>query len=58
MQDLINLVALVCASLASMGLGVYAAYALVKAAFALMHWYAQQSAPAQIKPTTQAAPVS
>ena len=58
MQDFINLVALVCAALASMGFGVYAAYAIIKAAFALMHWHAQQSAPARIKPTTQTAPVS
>jgi len=58
MQDLINLVALVCASLASMGFGVYAAYALVKAAFALMHWHARQNAPAKLKPTAQIAPAS
>jgi hypothetical protein len=58
MQDLLNLVALVCAALASMGFGVYTAYALVKAAFALMHWHAQQSAPAKLKPITEPARVS
>jgi hypothetical protein len=58
MQDILNLVALVCAALASMGFGVYAAYALVKAAFALMHWHAQQAAPAKLKPATQIAPAS
>ena len=58
MQDFINVVTLVCAALASMGLGVYAAYALIKGGFALMHWHAQQSAPAKIKPTTQTASVS
>ena len=58
MQDLLNLVALVCAAFASMGFGVYAAYAIVKAAFSLMHWHARQNAPAKLKPTTQIAPAS
>lgn len=58
MQDLINLVALVCAALASMGFGVYAAYALVKAAFALMHWHARQNGLAKLKPIPEPARVS
>ena len=36
MQDFVNLVMLVCASLASMGLGVWLAYGAFKAGFGLM----------------------
>ncbi len=46
MQDTFNLVMLVCAALASMGLGVLAAYGLFKGGFALMHWHTRQAAPA------------
>ncbi len=45
MQDSINLVMLACAALASMGLGVCAAYAIFKFGFSLMHWHARQSNP-------------
>jgi hypothetical protein len=59
MQDFVNLVMLVCAALASMGLGVFAAYAIFKAGFALMRWHTQQSAAAPaVKPATEAARVS
>ncbi len=58
MQDSVNLIALVCAALASMGFGVYTAYAIVRGAFALMHWHAQQNAPAKLKPSTEPAPAS
>lgn len=61
MQDAFNLVMLICAALASMGLGVWAAYAICRAAFALMRWHSQQNAPtpaSTVKPTTEAARVS
>jgi hypothetical protein len=58
MQDFINLVMLVCAALASMGLGVLAAYALFKAGFNIMHWHTRQNAPTAVKATTEVAPVS
>lgn len=62
MQDAFNLVMLACAALASMGLGVWVAYAICRAAFALMHWHSQQNAPAAavntVKPATEAARVS
>ncbi len=46
MQDFVNLVLLVLASIAAMLLGVLAAYGLVKTGFSLMHWHSQQQAPA------------
>ncbi len=61
MQDFVNLVMLVCAALAAMGLGVFAAYAIFKSGFALMHWHTQQNAPAPsvaVKPSTEVASVS
>jgi hypothetical protein len=53
MQDFINFVMLVLASIASMLLGVLAAYGICKSAFTLMHWHANQSVPAPAKPTTE-----
>jgi hypothetical protein len=58
MQDFFNLVMLVCAALASMGLGVFVAYALFKGGFALMRWHTEQNAPAAVKPSTEVARVS
>jgi hypothetical protein len=58
MQDFFNLVMLVCAALASMGLGVLAAYAIFRGGFALMRWHGQQNAPAAVKPSTEVARVS
>jgi hypothetical protein len=58
MQDFFNLVMLVCAALASMGLGVFAAYAIFKGGFALMRWHSQQNAPAPVKPSAEVARVS
>jgi len=61
MQDFFNLVTLVCAALAAMGLGVFAAYAIFKSGFALMHWHTQQNAPAStvvVKASTEVASVS
>jgi len=45
MQDFVNFVMLVLASIASMLLGVLAAYAICKSAFSLMHWHANQADP-------------
>jgi hypothetical protein len=53
MQDFINLVMLVCASLASMSLGVWAAYAICKGGFALMRWHTGQTTPTPVQPSTE-----
>ena len=58
MQDFFNLVMLVCAALASMGLGVFVAYALFKGGFALMRWHTEQNAPAVVKSSPEVARVS
>ncbi|WP_263352502.1 hypothetical protein [Acidicapsa acidisoli] len=58
MQDFFNLVMLVCASLASMGLGVFVAYAIFKGCFAMMRWHSDQNAPAPVKASTEVARVS
>jgi hypothetical protein len=58
MQDFFNLVMLVCAALASMGLGVWVAYAIFKAGFALMRWHTNQTTPAQVQPSTEPASAS
>jgi hypothetical protein len=57
MQDFMNLVMLVCASLASMGLGVFAAYGVFKAGFGLMRWHTQAQLPAGVKARAQVARV-
>jgi hypothetical protein len=57
MQDFVNLVMLMCAALASMGLGVFAAYAICKAGFAAMRLHSQQHAPAAVKASPQVARV-
>jgi len=58
MQDFFNLVMLVCAALASMGLGVLVAYGVFKCGFAIMRWHTQQNAPAAVQATTEVARVS
>ena len=60
MQDFFNLVMLVCAALASMGLGVFVAYALFKGGFALMRWHTELNAPAKsaVKASPEVARVS
>jgi hypothetical protein len=58
MQDFFNLIMLVCAALASMGLGVWVAYAICKAGFALMRWHTSQNTPAQVQPSSEPARVS
>jgi hypothetical protein len=58
MQDFFNLVMLICASFASMGLGVFVAYAIFKGGFALMRWHTEQNAPAVVKANPEVARVS
>jgi hypothetical protein len=58
MQDFFNLVMLVCAALASMGLGVFVAFAIFRGGFALMRWHTQQNAPAPVKANAEVARVS
>jgi len=58
MQDFLNLVMLVLAAIASMCLGVLAAYAIFKAGFALMRWHTQLNAPATVKTQPQVARIS
>jgi len=58
MQDFFNLVMLVCAALASMGLGVFVAYAIFKGGFALMRWHTSQNIPDEVQPSTEVARVS
>jgi hypothetical protein len=58
MQDFFNLVMLVCASLASMGLGVFVAYAIIKGCFAMMRWHSEQNAPTPVKANAEVARVS
>jgi hypothetical protein len=49
---------LVCAALASMGLGVFVAFAIFRGGFALMRWHTQQNAPAPVKANAEVARVS
>ena len=61
MQDFFNLVMLVCAALASMGIGVWVAYAIFKAGFALMRWHTRhtsQTTPAPAQTSTEPASAS
>jgi hypothetical protein len=58
MQDFLNLAMLVLAAIASMCLGVLAAYAIFKTGFVLMRWHTQQSAPAVVKAQPQVARIS
>ena len=58
MQDFFNLVMLVCAALASMSLGVWAAYAIFQGGFALMRWHTSQNAPTPVKASPEVARVS
>ncbi len=58
MQDFLNATMLVLAAIASMCLGVLAAYAIFKGGFALMRWHTQQNAPAAAKASTEVARVS
>jgi hypothetical protein len=58
MQDFFNLTMLVLAAIASMCLGVLAAYTIFKGGFALMRWHTQQNAPATVKASAEVARVS
>jgi hypothetical protein len=57
MQDFMNLVMLVCATLASMGLGVFASYGIFKAGFAAMRWHTQLQMPVKAEARAQVARV-
>lgn len=46
MQDLLNTFLLICAAIASLSLGVLLAYAVCKAAFAMLRMHAQTLRPA------------
>jgi hypothetical protein len=57
MQDFLNLTMLILAAIASMCLGVLAAYTIFKGGFALMRWHTQQNAPATVKARAEVAGV-
>jgi hypothetical protein len=58
MLDFVNVIMLTLASIASMCLGVLAAYAIFKGGFALMRWHTRQNAPVAVKPSVEVARVS
>jgi len=59
MQDFENLVMLMCAAVASMGVGVLVAYLVCKVGFGLMQWHADlQIAQREPQGQTQVARVS
>lgn len=53
MQDFINTVMLICASLASLAFGVLVAYALCRAVFATLRAHARSVAPETAKVQTR-----
>jgi hypothetical protein len=55
MGNLLDLMMLICASLAAMAFGVLAAYIILRAAFAFMR---PQSLPAQVKPRPEVVRIS
>ena len=57
MQDFVNMVVLVCAAIASLGLGVMLAYAVCRAGFALLGVQARPAEPAAVPAKTQPAEV-
>ena len=57
MADLLNLVMLICASLASMAFGIFAAYGILRVAFALMR-PRPSSAPVPVKAAPEMARLS
>lgn len=58
MADLLNLVMLICASLASMAFGIFAAYGILRVGFALMRSRALPAVKPSPKPTSEMAQVS
>jgi hypothetical protein len=56
MTDWLNLAMLICASLGSMAFGILAAYAILRAGFALIR--PQQRPAVAVKPQTEAASIS
>jgi len=57
MQDLVNMIALVCAAIAALGLGVTLAFAICRAAFALLQVQTRPVEPATVQSKAQAAEV-
>jgi hypothetical protein len=53
MQDLMNLVVLICAALASLGLGVMLAFAVCRAGFALLRLQAPRAEASAVSAKTQ-----
>jgi len=53
MQDLISTLALICAALASLGLGVILAFAVCRAGFALLRLQSSRSGPSAAPVKTQ-----
>lgn len=62
MTDLMNLVMLICASLASMAFGIFAAYGILRALFAVMRPQSNAAAvpakPSPVKPSPEMARLS
>jgi hypothetical protein len=54
MQDAMNMLMLICASLAALAFGVLAAYGICRAAFAMFRIHASSVAAARIKVTSAA----
>lgn len=58
MIDAVNMLMLVCATVASLAFGVLAAYAACRAAFVLLRWHARSVAHAAPQATTQVSGIS
>ncbi len=57
MQDLANMVVLICAAIASLGLGVLLAFALCRMGFALLRVQTRPAQPATVQSKVQAAEI-
>jgi hypothetical protein len=57
MQDIVNTAVLICAAIASLGLGVLLALAVCKAGFAALRLHARSSVPQPVKTDAQTARV-
>ena len=58
MQDFLNTIALICASVAALALGVILAYGLCQAGFAALRTHARSAAPEVPKAKAEAASAS
>jgi len=57
MQDFVNMVVLICAAIASLGLGVMLAYAVCRTGFAVLRLQARPAKSAAAQPKAQPAEV-